>query len=70
MKKINITTGAFLVYLIALAIYGWPGRGNPNMSYGEFWAIFGVSLVLILLLRIVQVKRFKGRQKQDEEDQK
>ena len=26
MKKINITTGVLLVYLLVMCVWGWPGK--------------------------------------------
>lgn len=56
MKKINITTIALLVYLIVMSIIGWPGN-NPGNSYTEYFLMIGATLVIIILLRYLQVKR-------------
>ncbi|MDD2953300.1 MAG: hypothetical protein PHC95_09080 [Parabacteroides sp.] len=67
MKKINITTIALLVYLIVMSIIGWPGN-NPENNYTEYFLIIGATLVVIILLRYLQVKRMRMRGKWDKED--
>ena len=60
MKKINITTIALLVYLIVMSIIGWPGN-NPGNNYTEYFLMIGATLVIIILLRYLQVKRLRMR---------
>ena len=67
MKKINITTIALLVYLIVMSIIGWPGN-NPGNSYTEYFLMISVTLVIILLLRYLQAKRLKIRDKWKKDD--
>ena len=62
MKKINITTIALLVYLIVMSIIGWPGN-NP-----EYFLMIGATLVIIILLRYLQVKRLRMRDKWNKDD--
>lgn len=62
MKKINITSAALLIYLIVMSIMGWPGK-HPGLSYTEYFCIIGASCVAIILLRILQIKRLKLRNK-------
>lgn len=62
MKKINITTFALLAYLVVMGVIGWPGN-NPENSYTEYLLIIGATLVIILLLRYLQIKRFRMRDK-------
>ena len=62
MKKINITTIALLVYLIVMSIIGWPGN-NPGNNYTEYFLMIGATLVIIILLRYLQVKRLRMRDK-------
>ena len=59
MKKINITTIALLVYLIVMSIIGWPGN-NPGNNYTEYF--------LMILLRYLQVKRLRMRDKWNKDD--
>jgi putative Mn2+ efflux pump MntP len=62
MKKINITTTALLIYLLIMSIIGWPGKQvNPN--YIQYFAVIGATLLIIFLLRFLQIKRFKNRDK-------
>jgi Flp pilus assembly protein TadB len=62
MKKINITTIALLIYLLITSIIGWPGKQvNPN--YIQYFAVIGATLLIIFLLRFLQIKRFKNRDK-------
>jgi Flp pilus assembly protein TadB len=62
MKKINITTTALLIYLLIMSIISWPGKQvNPN--YIQYFAVIGATLLIIFLLRFLQIKRFKNRDK-------
>jgi len=63
MKKINITTIALLVYLIVMSIIGWPGN-----NYTEYFLMIGATLVIIILLRYLQVKRLRMRDKWNKDD--
>ena len=67
MKKINITTIALLVYLIVMSIIGWPGN-NPGNNYTEYFFMIGDTLVIIILLRYLQVKRLRMRDKWNKDD--
>jgi len=66
MKKVNITSIALLIYLIAMSVYGWPGR-NPNLNYIEYFSIIGATIFVIILLRFLQIKRLKMRNKWKED---
>lgn len=68
MKKINITTIVLLIYLIVISVISWPGN-KPDANYTEFFSITGITLVIIILLRFVQIKRMKIR-KQWKDDEK
>ena len=61
MKKINITTIALLVYLIVMSIIGWGGL-SPLLYQ------IGATLVIIILLRYLQVKRLRMRDKWNKDD--
>ena len=67
MKKINITTIALLVYLIVMSIIGWPGN-NPENNYNEVFLMIGATLVIFILLRYLQVKRLRMRDKWNKDD--
>ena len=67
MKKINITTIALLVYLIVMSIIGWPGN-NPGNSYTEYFLMIGATRGIIILLRYLQVKRLRMRDKWNKDD--
>ncbi len=62
MKKINIATCVLVIYLIVMSIIGWPGN-KPDPDYLQYFLIMGISLGVILILRFVQIKRFKAREK-------
>ncbi|WP_297905808.1 hypothetical protein [uncultured Parabacteroides sp.] len=62
MRKINITTIALLIYLLVMSIIGWPGK-NPGNSYTEYFLMIGATLIIIILLRYLQIKRLKTRDK-------
>lgn len=36
MKRINITTGVLLVYLIVMSVWGWPGKQLIQTGYSIF----------------------------------
>ena len=67
MKKINITTIALLVYLIVMSIIGWPGNNSGN-NYTEYFLMIGATLVIIILLRYLQVKRLRMRDKWNKDE--
>lgn len=62
MKKINITSAVLLVYLIVIGVMAWPGD-KPHGNYTEYFAVMGASFVIMVLLRIVQIRRLKMRKK-------
>ncbi|MCC8093945.1 MAG: hypothetical protein LIP05_00395 [Tannerellaceae bacterium] len=62
MKRINISTAVLLIYLIVMAIFGWPGN-KPDPDYIQYGVIIGASVIVIIVLRIVQIKRLKAREK-------
>ncbi len=63
MKKVNIISIALLAYLIVMSVIGWPGGNNANLTYAEYFCMIGATLVIIVLLRFVQIKRLKTREK-------
>lgn len=67
MKKINITTGILLIYLIVMSIWGWPGK-LPDPDWLQYFLVMGLSLIVIFLLRYLQIKRKKMRDKWKEEN--
>lgn len=69
MKRINITTGVLLVYLIVMSVWGWPGK-QPDPDWIQYLSVMGVSLFVIFLLRYLQIKRMKMRDKWKEENEK
>lgn len=66
MKKINLTTFFLMVYLIAIGIVAWPGR-KPAGNYTEYGCIIGGTFIIILILRFIQIKRLKMREKRRKE---
>lgn len=74
MKKIKrsiITPLALLIYLIAIAVYAYPGR-NPDMSitWVQYGLTIGITLVCIIVLRILLIKRENAREKMKKEKEK
>lgn len=69
MKKVNITSLALLIYLIVMSVIGWPGR-NPNLNYTQYFLVIGGTLLVIILLRFLQIRRLKLRNKWKEEQNK
>ncbi|WP_106832161.1 hypothetical protein [Parabacteroides pacaensis] len=68
MKRINFTTVALLVYLLVIGFISWPGK-NPQITFHEYWVIILITLGLIVLLRFVQIKRYKLREKRRKEEE-
>lgn len=68
MKRVNFTTGLLLLYLIVIGFISWPGR-KQQVTYEEYFTIMGITLALILLLRFVQIRRLKLREKRRKEEQ-
>ena len=64
MKKVNIITIALLGYLLIMSYIGWPGRNN-HMSYTEYFAVIGGSVVVIFVLRYLRIRILKMRDKQN-----
>lgn len=62
MKKINFTTAILAIYLVVMSVIGWPDK-RPDTGYTEYFCVIGISALVILLLRYVQIKRFKIREK-------
>lgn len=62
MKRINITTIGLLIYLAIMSVMGWPGK-QPNPDYVQYFSVIGVTLLIIGLLRYLQIKRLKNRDK-------
>lgn len=69
MKKINIISGLLLVYLVVMAVIGWPGN-KPEPDYLQYFVILGISLTAIILLRLLQIRRMKLRKKWEKEKEK
>ncbi|MDR1918579.1 MAG: hypothetical protein LBQ65_02900 [Tannerellaceae bacterium] len=66
MKKINIISGLLLVYLLVMSVIGWPGN-KPEPDYSSYFLVMGLSLLAVLLLRFIQIRRLKSRKKWEEE---
>ena len=62
MKKVNITTAVLLFYLIVMSIIGWPGK-QADPDYVQYFCVFGATILVIGLLRFLQIKRLKIREK-------
>lgn len=66
MKRINLTTLVLLAYLCVMSFIGWPGH-DPERSYTSYFLVIGVTLLIIFLLRYLQIKRYRLRQKRRDE---
>ncbi|MDO4755974.1 MAG: hypothetical protein Q4A54_06495 [Parabacteroides sp.] len=62
MRKVNITTIGLLIYLVIMSVIGWPGK-QVNPDYVQYFSVIGVTLLIIGLLRFLQIKRLKNRDK-------
>lgn len=61
MKKINFTSVVLLIYLLVMAVIGWPGK-KLEPDYTEYFCVIGATALIICVLRFVQIKRFKIRE--------
>jgi cytochrome c biogenesis protein CcdA len=68
MKKINMISGLLLVYLVVMSVIGWPGK-QQDPDYVQYFIIMGLTLAIIILLRFVQIRRLKFREKQNKEEE-
>jgi len=71
MKKVNIITGLLLVYLVVMAVLGWPGKGVAKGIEPDFMRYFltlAAALVVIFLLRWLQIRRLKFRESQKKDE--
>lgn len=66
MKKINTISGLLLIYLLVMGIIGWPGN-KPDPDFISYSLVMGISLTAILLLRYLQKRRLKLREKWEKE---
>jgi len=62
MKKVNITTAVLLIYLIVMSIIGWPGK-QADPDYVQYFGVIAATVLVIGLLRFLQIKRLKIREK-------
>lgn len=62
MKKVNITTLLLFIYLAVMGVLFWPGT-NPSVSYEKYALVLGGTLFIILVLRFIQIRRLKVRDK-------
>jgi len=66
MKKINILTIVLLAYLLVMSYIGWPAR-NGKDNYTEYFAVIGISVAVIFLLRYLRIRILKAKNKRKEE---
>ena len=66
MKKVNITTAVLLIYLIVMSISGWPGK-QADPDYVQYFVVIAATVLVIGLLRFLQIKRLKIRDKMKDE---
>jgi uncharacterized membrane protein len=64
MKKINITTAVLAIYLIVMSVIGWPGK-QAEPDYVQYFCVIGATILVIILLRFLQIKRHKIREKRN-----
>ena len=60
MNKINLTTIVLLVYLAAVSFFSWPGK-QLEPDYIKYFSVIGITLLIIVILRIFQIKLYKKR---------
>jgi hypothetical protein len=65
MKRINITSAVLLIYLLVMSVIGW--RNRLDIGWAQYCLVIGLTLGVIILLRYVQIKRFKARKKAKDE---
>ena len=61
MKKYNLIPGLLLIYLIAMAVFGWE-KFAAEGKYLEYFGIIGITLIIIFVLRIVLKRKNKFRE--------
>jgi hypothetical protein len=66
MRKINLLSGLLLIYLLIMGIIGWPGN-KPDPDYPTYSLVMGFSLIAVLLLRYLHIRRYKWRKKWEKE---
>lgn len=66
MKKVNITTAVLLIYLIVMSIIGRPGK-QADPDYVQYFGVIAATVLVIGLLRFLQIKRLKIRDKMKDE---
>ena len=66
MKKVNITTAVLLIYLIVMSIIGWPGK-QADPDNVQYFGVIAATVLVIGLLRFLQIKRLKIREKMKDE---
>ena len=55
-----------MIYLIVILIIGWPGKqADPN--YVQYFGVIAATVLVIGLLRFLQIKRLKIRDKMKDE---
>ena len=60
MKKVNITTAVLLIYLIVMS-----KQADPD--YVQYFGVIAATVLVIGLLRFLQIKRLKIRDKMKDE---
>lgn len=65
MKNPYIVPSILLIYLVGMSVYAWPER-NQAVSYPQYWLTIGITLVCIIVLAVLQRKRYLMRKKQSE----
>ena len=68
MKKINITTALLCAYIIVMGVLYWPGR-NPLVEYTNYYIALGGAAFITVVLRIIQIKRLKLRDRWRKENE-
>lgn len=66
MKKINITTALLCIYLLVVGVLYWPGK-NPQIDDTTYYTVLGGTVFIIIVLRIIQIRRLKLREKWNKE---
>lgn len=69
MKKYNLITILFLIYLAVMAYFGLDNLRNGGITLSTYMLILAVSLATILLLRSNMKRRSRKREMKKKDDE-
>lgn len=68
MKKINITTALLCIYILVMGVLFHPDK-NPQIDFKSYFIVLGGTVFITIILRIVQIRRLKIRDKWRKENE-